>query len=31
VFEVPVDPERETRKLGFCGTLRPYFPEGVSP
>jgi mannose-6-phosphate isomerase-like protein (cupin superfamily) len=30
VFEVPVDPERETRKLGFCGTLRPYLPEGVS-
>ena len=29
VFEVPIDPERETRKLGFCGTLRPYFPEGV--
>ena len=30
VFEMPVDAERETRKLGFCGTLRPYFPEGVA-
>ena len=30
VFEMPVDPEGETRKLGFCGTLRPYLPEGVS-
>lgn len=29
VFEMPVDAERETRKLGFCGTLRPYLPEGV--
>lgn len=29
VCEVRVDPEHETRKLGFCGTLRPYFPEGV--
>ena len=29
VFEMPVDVERETRKLGFCGTLRTYFPEGV--
>jgi mannose-6-phosphate isomerase-like protein (cupin superfamily) len=30
VFEMPVDAEHETRRLGFCGTLRPYFPEGVS-
>jgi mannose-6-phosphate isomerase-like protein (cupin superfamily) len=30
VYEMPVDAERETRKLGFCGTLRPYFPEGVA-
>ena len=29
VFEVPVDPEREERKLGMCGTLRTYLPEGV--
>ena len=29
VFEMPVDAERETRKLGFCGTLRTYLPEGV--
>jgi len=29
VFEMPVDAEHETRKLGFCGTLRAYFPEGV--
>jgi hypothetical protein len=29
VFEVPVDPEHELRKLGMCGTLRPYFPEGA--
>jgi mannose-6-phosphate isomerase-like protein (cupin superfamily) len=29
VFEVPVDPDREERRLGMCGTLRPYFPEGV--
>jgi mannose-6-phosphate isomerase-like protein (cupin superfamily) len=29
VFEVPVDPEYELRKLGMCGTLRPYFPEGA--
>jgi mannose-6-phosphate isomerase-like protein (cupin superfamily) len=29
VFEVPVDPEHEARKLGMCGTLRPYFPEGA--
>jgi mannose-6-phosphate isomerase-like protein (cupin superfamily) len=28
VFEIPVDPEHEERKLGMCGTLRPYFPEG---
>jgi mannose-6-phosphate isomerase-like protein (cupin superfamily) len=30
VFEMPVDAEQETRKLGFCGTLRTYLPEGVS-
>jgi mannose-6-phosphate isomerase-like protein (cupin superfamily) len=30
VFEMPVDWEHETRKFGFCGTLRPYFPEGVT-
>jgi mannose-6-phosphate isomerase-like protein (cupin superfamily) len=29
VFEVPVDPEGEARKLGMCGTLRPYLPEGA--
>ena len=29
VFEVPVDPEHELRKLGMCGTLRPYLPEGA--
>jgi mannose-6-phosphate isomerase-like protein (cupin superfamily) len=29
VFQIPVDPEHEIRRLGFCGTLRPYFPEGV--
>jgi mannose-6-phosphate isomerase-like protein (cupin superfamily) len=29
VFEVPVDPEHEARKLGMCGTLRPYLPEGA--
>ncbi|MFZ0503124.1 MAG: cupin domain-containing protein [Chthoniobacterales bacterium] len=29
VYEMPVDVEHETRKLGFCGTLRPYLPEGV--
>jgi mannose-6-phosphate isomerase-like protein (cupin superfamily) len=29
VFEVPVDPECELRKLGMCGTLRPYLPEGA--
>lgn len=28
VFEMPVDVERENRKLGFCGTLRTYLPEG---
>jgi mannose-6-phosphate isomerase-like protein (cupin superfamily) len=28
VFEIPVHPEREERKLGMCGTLRPYLPEG---
>jgi hypothetical protein len=30
VFEIPVDPEHEDRKLGMCGTLRPYLPEGES-
>ena len=30
VFDLPVDLKDETRKLGFCGTLRPYFPEGLS-
>ena len=30
VFDMPVDQENQARKLGFCGTLRPYFPEGVS-
>lgn len=29
VFEIPIDPERENRKLGMCGTLRPYLPEGT--
>ena len=29
VFEVPIDPEHELRKLGMCGTLRPYLPEGA--
>jgi mannose-6-phosphate isomerase-like protein (cupin superfamily) len=29
VYEIPLDVEHETRKLGFCGTLRPYLPEGV--
>ena len=29
VFEIPVDPEYEVRKLGMCGTLRPYLPEGA--
>ncbi|MBV8815791.1 MAG: cupin [Verrucomicrobia bacterium] len=29
VYEIPIDLERETRKFGFCGTLRPYLPEGV--
>jgi mannose-6-phosphate isomerase-like protein (cupin superfamily) len=29
VFEVPIAPETETRKFGFCGTLRPYLPEGL--
>jgi mannose-6-phosphate isomerase-like protein (cupin superfamily) len=29
VFETPVDVERENRKLGFCGTLRTYLPEGI--
>lgn len=28
VFEITADPEREQRKLGFCGTLRTYLPEG---
>jgi mannose-6-phosphate isomerase-like protein (cupin superfamily) len=27
LFEIPL--ETETRKFGFCGTLRPYLPEGV--
>jgi mannose-6-phosphate isomerase-like protein (cupin superfamily) len=30
VFEIPAEPEDEERKLGMCGTLRPYLPEGVS-
>jgi mannose-6-phosphate isomerase-like protein (cupin superfamily) len=29
VFDMPVDLTKGARKLGFCGTLRPYFPEGV--
>jgi mannose-6-phosphate isomerase-like protein (cupin superfamily) len=29
VFEIPIDPEHELRKLGMCGTLRPYLPEGA--
>jgi mannose-6-phosphate isomerase-like protein (cupin superfamily) len=29
IFEMPVEVERENRKLGFCGTLRTYLPEGV--
>jgi mannose-6-phosphate isomerase-like protein (cupin superfamily) len=29
VYEIPIDPEHETRKFGFCGMLRPYLPEGV--
>jgi mannose-6-phosphate isomerase-like protein (cupin superfamily) len=29
VFEIPIDPAPEHRKLGMCGTLRPYLPEGV--
>jgi hypothetical protein len=29
VFKIPINPESETRKFGFCGTLRPYLPEGV--
>src|SRR5215469_5416590 len=29
IFEMPVDVERDNRKLGFCWTLRTYFPEGV--
>jgi mannose-6-phosphate isomerase-like protein (cupin superfamily) len=28
VFEITADPERERRKLGFCGTLRTYLAEG---
>lgn len=28
VFEVPLDPPQEERKLGMCGTLRKYLPEG---
>ncbi len=27
--EIPIDPVSEIRKLGMCGTLRPYLPEGV--
>jgi hypothetical protein len=30
VFEIPVDLVHEERKLGMCGTLRPYLPEGMS-
>lgn len=29
VFAIPVDLVHEERKLGMCGTLRPYLPEGV--
>ena len=29
LFEGPINLEGETRKFGFCGTLRPYLPEGV--
>jgi mannose-6-phosphate isomerase-like protein (cupin superfamily) len=29
VFEIPFNPETEIRKFGFCGTLRPYLPEGI--
>lgn len=29
VFEIPIDPEHESRKLGMCGTLRQYLPEGA--
>jgi mannose-6-phosphate isomerase-like protein (cupin superfamily) len=28
VYEFPLDPTREERKLGMCGTLRAYLPEG---
>jgi hypothetical protein len=28
VFEIPLDPAREERQLGMCGTLRKYLPEG---
>ena len=28
VFEVSLDPAEEERKLGMCGTLRTYLPEG---
>jgi len=28
VFEVPLDPAQEERRLGMCGTLRKYLPEG---
>jgi hypothetical protein len=28
IFEIPIDPKQETRRFGFCGTLRPYLPEG---
>jgi mannose-6-phosphate isomerase-like protein (cupin superfamily) len=29
VFEIQVDPQREERRFGMCGTLRQYLPEGV--
>jgi mannose-6-phosphate isomerase-like protein (cupin superfamily) len=29
VFELAANLENDKRKLGFCGTLRPYLPEGV--
>jgi len=28
VFEIPLDPAQEERRLGMCGTLRKYLPEG---
>ena len=30
VLEIPIHPETETRKLGFCGTLRLCMPEGIT-